>query len=186
MIINTQFYTKYRLYNVSASGAIIAAATANSRRSSQQNPYKTLCFIGRAWPNFPWFYSTFRKNPNKKVPQVWALCLFLGLGWPWVGEFVGFIIIFLCFPTQNNRPKKTQVVGLNIRRLICSTSVRFVQYLLHRLEMYRYSNGWVVGWLGVWNTVREGLIKFTNYSLELVWIHLIDFLRRQSGKSRTR
>ena len=28
--------------------------------------------------------------------------IFLGLGWPWVGEFVGFIIIFTCFPTQQN------------------------------------------------------------------------------------
>ena len=27
---------------------------------------------------------------------------FLGLGWPWVGDFVGFIIIFICFPTQEN------------------------------------------------------------------------------------
>ena len=28
--------------------------------------------------------------------------IFLGLGWPWVGEFVGFIIIFhmLCKPTE--------------------------------------------------------------------------------------
>ena len=26
---------------------------------------------------------------------------FLGLGWPWVGEFVGFIIMFM-FPTQQN------------------------------------------------------------------------------------
>ena len=26
----------------------------------------------------------------------------LGLGWPWVGEFVGFIIIFIHFPTQQN------------------------------------------------------------------------------------
>ena len=63
------------LFHVSASGATIAAATANSRRLSQQNPYTTLCFIGRVWPNFPSFDSTFRKNPNKKVPQVWALCL---------------------------------------------------------------------------------------------------------------
>ena len=28
--------------------------------------------------------------------------VFIGLGWPWVGEFVGFIIIFTCFPTQHN------------------------------------------------------------------------------------
>ena len=27
---------------------------------------------------------------------------FLGLGWPWVGEFVGFIVIFKYFPTQQN------------------------------------------------------------------------------------
>ena len=28
--------------------------------------------------------------------------VFLGLDWPWVGEFVGFIIITICFPTQQN------------------------------------------------------------------------------------
>ena len=27
--------------------------------------------------------------------------IFLGLGWPWVGEFAGFIIISICFPTQH-------------------------------------------------------------------------------------
>ena len=24
------------------------------------------------------------------------------MGWPWVGEFVGFTIIFMCFPTLQN------------------------------------------------------------------------------------
>ena len=33
-----------------------------------------MCFIGRAWPNFPSFYSTVQKNTNKNHPQVWALC----------------------------------------------------------------------------------------------------------------
>ena len=28
--------------------------------------------------------------------------IFLGLGWPWVGEFVGFITVFMCFSTQHN------------------------------------------------------------------------------------
>ena len=28
--------------------------------------------------------------------------IFLGLARPWVGEFVGFILIFTCFPTQQN------------------------------------------------------------------------------------
>ena len=27
---------------------------------------------------------------------------FLGLSWPWVGEFDGFIVILICFPTQHN------------------------------------------------------------------------------------
>ena len=26
----------------------------------------------------------------------------LGLGWPWVGEFVGFVIMFRGFPTQQH------------------------------------------------------------------------------------
>ena len=28
--------------------------------------------------------------------------IFLGLGWPWVGGFVGFIIIFICLATQHS------------------------------------------------------------------------------------
>ena len=28
--------------------------------------------------------------------------IFLGLGWPWVGEFVGFMKISIRFPTQQN------------------------------------------------------------------------------------
>ena len=26
----------------------------------------------------------------------------VGLGWPWVGEFVGFVVMFICFPTHHN------------------------------------------------------------------------------------
>ena len=54
----------------------------------------------------------YKTNPNpreniccvgKSVPKCHFLNLvFLGLGWPWVGEFVGFILIFRCFPTQHN------------------------------------------------------------------------------------
>ena len=49
-----------------------------------------------------------KTNPNprknyllwEKVAQAPLLNLiFLGLGWPWVGEFVGFMTIFTCFPT---------------------------------------------------------------------------------------
>ena len=53
------------LFYVSASGAIIAAATANSRRLSQPKSLQNLCFIGRAWPNFPSFYSSSKKCRQK-------------------------------------------------------------------------------------------------------------------------
>ena len=39
---------------------------------------------------------------GKKWPKMPLLtCFFLGLGWPWVGEFVGFIIIFTSFMFSN-------------------------------------------------------------------------------------
>ena len=39
---------------------------------------------------------------GKSGPNATFNLSFLGLGWPWVGEFVGFIIIFAGFPTQQN------------------------------------------------------------------------------------
>ena len=39
---------------------------------------------------------------QKSGPNAIFNLLFLGLGWPWVGEFVGFIIIVVFFPTQQN------------------------------------------------------------------------------------
>ena len=39
---------------------------------------------------------------GKSGPNVTFNRIFIGLGWPWVGEFVGFIIIFTRFPTQQN------------------------------------------------------------------------------------
>ena len=38
----------------------------------------------------------------KSGPNTTFNLIFLGLGWPWVGEFVDFIIILVCFPTQHN------------------------------------------------------------------------------------
>ena len=37
---------------------------------------------------------------GKRGPDASFNPIFLGLGWPWVGEFVGFIVIFISFPTQ--------------------------------------------------------------------------------------
>ena len=40
---------------------------------------------------------------GKSGPNAIFNLFFLGwLSWPWVGEFVGYIIIFTCFPTQQN------------------------------------------------------------------------------------
>ena len=39
---------------------------------------------------------------EKSDPNATFNLFFLGFGWPWVGEFVGFIIIFVCFPTQHH------------------------------------------------------------------------------------
>ena len=39
---------------------------------------------------------------GKSGPIATFNLFFLGLGWPCVGEFDGFIIIFACFPTQQN------------------------------------------------------------------------------------
>ena len=39
---------------------------------------------------------------GKSGPYATFHLIFLGLGWPWVGKFDDFIIIFICFPTQHN------------------------------------------------------------------------------------
>ena len=39
---------------------------------------------------------------GKSDPNATFNLFFLGLGWPWVGEFVGFMIMVICFPTQHN------------------------------------------------------------------------------------
>ena len=106
------------LLHVSAIGAIIAAATANSRRLSQQNPFKTCVrFIGRASPNLSSVYSTFRKNHRKMFPRYWPafvptkslqkLC-FIGRAWP---NFPSYYSTF-----QKNPSKKIPQVWASCRR----------------------------------------------------------------------
>ena len=56
------------LFHVSASGAIIAAATANSRRLSQQNPYKTCVSLAELGRTSRHFVAHFEKIPTKKFP----------------------------------------------------------------------------------------------------------------------
>ena len=58
------------LFYVSASGAIIAAATANSRRLSQQNPYKTCVSLVELGLTSRHFIVHFEKIPTKKFPGI--------------------------------------------------------------------------------------------------------------------
>ena len=61
------------------------------------------------WLGFLQFVSYIKTIPpheklfaaGKSGPNATVNLFFLGLSWPWVGEFVGFII-FICFPTQQN------------------------------------------------------------------------------------
>ena len=39
---------------------------------------------------------------GKSGPIATFNLIFLGFGWPWVAEFVGFMAIFICFQTQQN------------------------------------------------------------------------------------
>ena len=48
---------------------------------------------------FGFLYSVSYLKPIPTHEKVLAV-IFIGLGWPRVGEFVGFIIILVCFPTQ--------------------------------------------------------------------------------------
>ena len=57
------------LFHVSASGAIIAAATANSRRLSQQNPYKTCVSLVELGQTSRHFLAHFEKKTTKKFPR---------------------------------------------------------------------------------------------------------------------
>ena len=61
-------------------------------------------------PLFPTTVSYIKPIPTQETLVVgksgpnatFTLVFFLVLGWPWVGEFVGFIIISIRFPTQPN------------------------------------------------------------------------------------
>ena len=39
---------------------------------------------------------------GKSDPNATINLIYLGLGWPWVGEVVGFVIFFIFFPTKQN------------------------------------------------------------------------------------
>ena len=50
---------------------------------------------------------------GKSGPDATFDLIFVGSGWPWVWEFVGFIAILMCFPTQQSVvSRKHPLVGV--------------------------------------------------------------------------
>ena len=74
-------YLSACLFHVSASGAIIAAATANSRRLSQQNPYKTWVSSVELGRTSRHFIVHFEKIPTKKFPRYGRCAEFSGMAY---------------------------------------------------------------------------------------------------------
>ena len=80
-----------------------APDTINSTRVFAES----LVGLGFMWSVFyikpmPTHEKIFLLWKKKSGPIATFNQIFLGFGWPWVGEFVGFIITFTCFPTQQN------------------------------------------------------------------------------------
>ena len=59
--------------------------------------FLVVCFLCKTNPNSRKMFAVGKSGPNATFHLI-----FRGLGWPWVGDFVGFTIIFTCFPTQQN------------------------------------------------------------------------------------
>ena len=77
----------------------------------KSNPTQEKIFaVGKSGPN-----ATFNLN-------------FLGLDWPWVGEFGGHMILFMCFPTQQNM--------VNRKHPIVTASAT----VSDRVNIYRYGH----------------------------------------------
>ena len=61
-----------------------------------------------------------RYNIQSSGPKATFNLVFIGLGWPWVGELVCFIIVFIftCFPTRhdqvNRKTPQEPVFSINL------------------------------------------------------------------------
>ena len=61
--------------------------------------FVVVCLLYKANPNPRKKYLLWEKKWSK---YHFLKLFFLGLGWPWFGEFVGFTVICIYFPTQPN------------------------------------------------------------------------------------
>ena len=58
--------------------------------------FLVVCLLHKINPNPRKLFAVGKSGPNA------TFLIFLGVGWPWVGEFVGFMIILTRLPTQHN------------------------------------------------------------------------------------
>ena len=80
---------------------------------------------------------------GKSGPIVTFVLIFLGLGWPWVGEFVGFIIVFtryhICFPKQHNLVNRKYPIAVITTLLL---SYRYLTREPRWELLWRLLSGW--------------------------------------------
>ena len=59
----------------------------------------------------------------------------IGLGWPWVGAFVGFITIITCFPTQHN------LINRKHPATVVAIYLGYVRDMVYRAKLNYISKG---------------------------------------------
>ena len=89
-------------------------------------------------------------------------CVFLGLGWPWVGEFVGFIIAFICFP-------KASPIIQWCRRPVRKSHTSGRDHTYHDLDN-------LVPHLPLWEVVQDPVQYWSNARdmsqiMQVIWLH---------------
>ena len=102
------------------------------------------------WVRFLVVCFLYKTNPNpntccreKSGPNSTLNLFFLGLGWPWVGEFVGVIIIFICFPTQHILVYRKRPYYSSVYTNIHTTRTRD-NVLRHQLRLVQNHFGHVI------------------------------------------
>ena len=84
-------------------------------------------------PTHEKLFAVGQSGPNATLKPIKVVLLgWLGLAWPWVGEFVGFTIIFVCLLTHPNLVHRKHPV--NFRLIFTSIT------LARNIILVRYSN----------------------------------------------
>ena len=59
--------------------------------------FRVVCFLYKTNPNPRKIFAVGKSGQNATLNLI-----FLGLDWPWVEEFVGFMVMFICLLTKQN------------------------------------------------------------------------------------